>query len=264
MKKLVLMAQLALMSTLLVAQSGYAEEDKAVATVKAAIKSLGLKDNPEKITKSILPGLYEVVVGQYVLYVSDDGKYMLQGDLYDVQRRVNLTDEIRSEGRLKAMQELDEDTMIVFAPKSGSPKFTITAFTDIDCGYCRKLHSQMKAYNDLGIEVRYASYPRAGMNSPSYDKAVAVWCAVDRNNSMNIAKAGASLSQLKEQKQVDDKSCKDPIAQHMKIAHMVGVTGTPTLVMEDGTVLPGYLPPDRLLEELKQNAKKHQSSKNNS
>jgi thiol:disulfide interchange protein DsbC len=267
MKKRFLKAQITLMSVLLVgvlsvASLTYAEEDdKAIATIKAAIASLGLKDEPEKITPSAIPGLYQVSVGQYVLYVSADGKYMLQGDLYDVKSRTNLTDEIRSEKRVQAMQELDEDSMIIFAPSSGKPKFTITAFTDIDCGYCRKLHKAMKQYNDLGIEIRYVSYPRAGLNSPSYDKAVAVWCAVDRNEAMNTAKAGASLSELKKIKHVKDDSCKDSIKEHMKVANIVGVTGTPTLVMDDGSVLPGYLPPQRLYQALEQNAKEHKSNK---
>jgi thiol:disulfide interchange protein DsbC len=153
------------------------------------------------------------------------------------------------------MEELDKDSMIIFSPESGKAKYTITAFTDIDCGYCRKLHSEMKDYNDLGIEVRYVSYPRAGLNSPSYEKAVAVWCSVDRNKAMSSAKAGASLEQLKKAEQVKDQSCKDPIKQHMKVASMVGVTGTPTLVMDDGSVLPGYLPAQRLLQALQENAK---------
>jgi thiol:disulfide interchange protein DsbC len=252
MKKLLSMARILLMSTLVVAQSTYAEEDNTIATIKASIESLGLRDKPEKISKSAVPGLYEVVVGQYVLYVSADGKYMLQGDLFDVQRRVNLTDEIRSVRRAKAMEELDEDSMIIFSPESGKAKYSITAFTDIDCGYCRKLHKEMKDYNDLGIEVRYVSYPRAGLNSPSYEKAVAVWCAVDRNKAMSTAKAGASLNDLQKVEQVKDESCKNPIKQHMKVASMVGVTGTPTLVMDDGSVLPGYLPPQRLLQALKE------------
>lgn len=248
-------------ATLTAVSPALAEEDKAIAAINAAIASLGLKEKPEKITKSAIPGLYEVMVGQYILYVSADGKYMIQGDLYDVQQRVNLTDEIRAGVRVKAMQELDKDSMIVFAPTSGKPKCVITAFTDIDCGYCRKLHNEMKDYNDLGIEVRYASYPRAGLNTPSYEKAVAVWCAVDRNEAMTTAKAGASLSQLKEIKQVDDKSCKDPIQEHMRIAGLVGVTGTPTLVLEDGSVLPGYVPAQRLLQELEENAKRNKTPK---
>jgi thiol:disulfide interchange protein DsbC len=267
MKRLFITAQIALMSALFVgalsvASSTYAEEEnKDIATIKAAIASLGLKDKPEKIIPSAVPGLYEVLVGQYVLYVSGDGKYMLQGDLYDVQRRVNLTDEIRSENRVKAMRALDEDSMIIFSPADGKAKFTITAFTDIDCGYCRKLHKEMQQYNELGIEVRYVSYPRAGLNSPSYEKAVAVWCAVDRNKAMTTAKSGASLNQLKEVEQVKDKSCKDPIKEHMKIANLVGVTGTPTLVMEDGSVLPGYVPADRLYQELEKHAKSQKSNK---
>jgi thiol:disulfide interchange protein DsbC len=260
MKKFWLTPQIFLITTLVGVPVANAEEEKGLETVKAAINSLHLRDKPEKITKSVIPGMYEVVVGQYVLYVSADGRYMLQGDLYDVHKRVNLTDEIRQEGRVKAMKALDSDSLIVFSPKSDKVKYTITAFTDVDCGYCRKLHKEIKEYNALGIAVRYASYPRAGVNSPSYYKAAAVWCAVDRNKAMTMAKNGATLEQLKGLEQVKGKTCDDSIQQQMKIANLVGVTGTPTLVMQDGSVLPGYLPPKQLLQALDEDAKQNQAS----
>ena len=258
MKKFWLIPQFTLIGALVSVPIANAEEqDKGLETVKAAITSLQLRDKPEKITKSVIPGMYEVVIGQYILYVSADGHYMLQGDLYDVQKRVNLTDEIRQEGRIKAMKALDEDSLIVFSPKPEKVKYTITAFTDVDCGYCRKLHKEIKEYNDLGIAVRYASYPRAGVNSPSYYKAAAVWCAVDQHKAMTMAKNGASLDQLKGLDQVKGKTCDDSIKQQMKVANLIGVTGTPTLVMQDGSVLPGYLPPKRLLEALDDDAKQN-------
>ena len=232
----------------------YAEDDEGLATVKATLSVLMPKAQADSVTKSAIPGMYEAVFGAQVIYVSADGRFMLEGDLYDLQRRVNLTEEKRQSGRVKAMESLDEASMIVFSPKSET-KYTITAFTDIDCGYCRKLHKEMKDYNDLGITIRYASYPRSGLNTPSYEKAVAVWCAVDRNKAMNFAKGGASLEQLQAIEQVKDKNCKDPIKLHMQVASMVGVSGTPTLVMQDGSVLPGYVPAQRLLQILEDSAK---------
>ena len=175
---------------------------------------------------------------------------MIERDIYDLKRRVNLTEAKRQGGRAKTMNSIDEKSMIVFSPEKSKAKHVITAFTDIDCGYCRKLHDQVKDYNKLAIELRYLAYPRAGLQSKSYQKAVAVWCAVDRNKAMSFAKGGAKLAQLQQMTQVEDKTCKDSIKTHYEAARQIGVTGTPTLVMEDGSVLPGYVPPDRLIKIL--------------
>lgn len=250
MKNLWLIALLTIFTT----QVAYAE-DKGLASVKAALKVLMPKAQADSVAKSGLPGIYEAVYGAQVIYISTDGRFMFDGDLYDVQRRVNLTEEKRQGGRVKAMSGIDKDSMIIFSPK-GKVKHTITAFTDIDCGYCRKLHKEMKDYNDMGIEVRYVAYPRAGLNSDSYRKAAAVWCAVDSNKAMNFAKGGAKLEQLQQVKQVKDETCKDPIKRHMEVANTIGVTGTPTLVLQDGSVLPGYVPAKRLIQVLENQADK--------
>ncbi|MDH5325175.1 MAG: DsbC family protein [Gammaproteobacteria bacterium] len=222
-----------------------AELDK----VRKSLQSLNIKSQPDSVTKSKVPGFYEVVYGAQVFYITADAKYMIEGDVWDLKRRVNLTEEKRNTGRVKAVSALDEKSLLIFAPKE--KKYSITVFTDIDCGYCRKLHNQMAEYNDLGIEIRYAAYPRSGLQTESYFKAVAVWCAVDKLKAMNFAKGGAKLAQLQQMTQVEGDTCKKSIEQHMSVAREVGVTGTPTIVMEDGSVLPGYVPPARLLQELR-------------
>lgn len=227
---------------------GFAGELDAV---RAGLKALNIKAEPDSIKKAKIPGFYQVMFGAQVFYVSADARYMIEGDVWDLKSRVNLTEQQRSSGRVKAVAGMDESSLLMFSPSKQKTKYSITAFTDIDCGYCRKLHKQMKDYNKLGIEIRYAAYPRSGPQTPSYFKAVAVWCAKDRNKAMNFAKGGAKLEQLQKLAQVDGEKCKNSIAQHMKVAREVGVSGTPTLVMEDGSVLPGYVPPERLLQELK-------------
>ncbi len=251
MKNLTLIFLMAMLAV----QSAMAE-DPQMAKVETALKGLMPKAEPDAIAESAIPGLYEAVYGAQVVYVSSNGQYMIEGDIYDLKRRVNLTETKRQGGRVKAMDSIDEKSMIVFKPENGKAKHIITAFTDIDCGYCRKLHEQVKDYNKLGIELRYLAYPRAGMQSKSYYKAVAVWCAVDKNKAMGFAKGGATLSQLQQMTQVEDKTCKDAIRAHYEAAKQVGVTGTPTLVMEDGSVLPGYVPPERLIKILDSKAKK--------
>jgi thiol:disulfide interchange protein DsbC len=143
---------------------------------------------PDKISPSPMAGVSEVLIGPRLMYVSNDGKYLLQGSLIDLKTRVDIGEERRNGIRLDALNDLGEDKMIVFPAKE--QKHVITVFTDIDCGYCRKLHDEMDKYNAEGITVRYLMFPRAGIDSPSYKKAVTVWCDKDPQNAMTRAKSG--------------------------------------------------------------------------
>ena len=197
----------------------------------------------DSITATPVPGLYEVVYGPQVFYVSADGRYLVTGDLVDLKNQHNLTEERRAGARLKAIDAVGEDAMIIYSPK-GEVKHTVTVFTDIDCGYCRKLHKGMKEMNDLGIRVRYLAFPRAGLGSSAYREAVSVWCAKDRNAAMDAAKAGVP---------VPPADCKDnPVAREYQLGRSLDVNGTPAMVLDDGRMLPGYLPPKRLLAVLEE------------
>jgi thiol:disulfide interchange protein DsbC len=230
-----------LMVAPVISMSGEAEDITAVKTMLATLMP---QAKPDVVSPSVLPGMFEAIYGPQIIYVTKDGRYMFEGDLYDLQRRVNLTETRRETGRAKVVSELDPQSLIVFSP--AKPKYTITAFTDIDCGYCRKLHNQIAEYNKLGIAVRYAAYPRAGVDTPSYEKAVSVWCAADRKAAMTIAKSGETP---------EKKQCDNPVKKHMEAAKDVGVTGTPTLVLDNGRVIPGYVEPVRLLQILDQAGK---------
>ena len=205
------------------------------------LNSLVPGQQPDSVKASPLAGLHEVVYGPQVLYVSDDGRYAVQGDIVDLDTRTNLTEQKRSGARMDAINRLGEDSMIVFAPKK--VKHTVSVFTDIDCGYCRKLHREMSTYNEAGIKVRYLAFPRAGVASPGYGKTVSVWCAEDRRKAMTDAKNGKAVSA---------KKCENPVREHFQMGRLVGITGTPTLVLETGDVIPGYVPAARLEEALEQ------------
>lgn len=224
------------------AQSLAAESDD-IATIKKVLSELMPQAQAESIKPAAMPGMYEAVFGPQIIYISGDGRFMFEGDLYDLKNRMNLTETKRSVGRAKTVHDMDEKTMVVFSPAADKVKYTITAFTDIDCGYCRKMHTQMKEYNDLGIAFRYMAYPRSGVDTPSYFKAVSVWCAGDRQAAMTKAKAGENLAKA---------DCETPIKAHMDAAKLVGVTGTPTMVLENGRVIPGYVEPKRLIQILDQ------------
>lgn len=182
-----------------------------------------------------IPGLYELTIGPRLYYVSKDGRYLIDGHLIDLKSRTDLTEAKLAQARLAALDKVGEKQMIVFAPDR--PTATITVFTDIDCGYCRKFHAQIDEYLNLGIKVRYVFYPRAGKDSSSYHKAVAVWCAKDRNAALTAAKQGKSLEM---------RSCDHPVDGHMALAEEFGINGTPMIVTESGQILPGYVPPEQL------------------
>jgi thiol:disulfide interchange protein DsbC len=208
-----------------------------VATVKAAVAKALPEVKVDGVATSPIPGLYEVMVGSQIIYVTGDGRYFVDGRIVDLKTREDLTEPRLSAVRKGAVNAVGDDQMIVFAgPKA---EHTVTVFTDIDCPYCAKLHSQIKQYEDEGIRVRYLLFPRAGARSPSYDEAVSVWCSEDRNQALTDAKAG---------KKIPAKTCDNPVDEHMALGRKVGVSGTPAIMLESGELIPGYVEPKRLAQ----------------
>lgn len=218
----------------------HAAESAADAAARKALAELAPQAKPDKIEAAPLPGYRQVIVGGQIAYVSDDGKYLLQGTLFDAQAKRDLTaTRLAVENKVR-IDAVPESKRITFAP-AGKPKYKVTVFTDIDCGYCRKLHSEIAEYNKRGIQVDYLFFPRSGIGSPSYDKAVSVWCAKDRKEAFTAAKAGREPAPMR---------CDNPVAEEYKLGTQVGVDGTPTIFAADGTKLAGYLPPDQMLARL--------------
>ena len=203
--------------------------------VQASIAKLNPDLAVDSVTTTPVPGVYEVAIGPRLVYMTGDGRYLIQGSISDVEKREDLTEPRRNAIRLGAINKVSENEMVIFGAKDAP--YTITVFTDIDCGFCRRLHSEIGKYNANGIRVRYLFMPRAGAGSESYQKAVGVWCAKDRQQAMTDAKAG---------KEVPAGDCKNPVEEHVALAELIGVTGTPALILPDGELLPGYVPPDRL------------------
>jgi len=171
------------------------------------------------------------------LYATADGRYMIAGDLYEMtDKLVNIAEKARNEKREELIAAVSLNDMTVF-PAQGHRKAIITVFTDVDCGYCRKLHLEVPAMNKMGVEVRYLAYPRSGVGTPSYDKLVTAWCSANRQDAITRMKRGEELPQ---------KTCDNPVAHEYELGQMAGVTGTPAIVLEDGRMLPGYLSADEL------------------
>lgn len=198
-------------------------------------------EKPDSVAPSAVPGLFEVVLGGQVLYVSEDGRFVVQGDILDLEVRANLTENRRGELRGQVINAVNEKDMVVFAPEGQPAKYTVTVFTDIDCGYCRKMHSQMAAYNKEGIKIRYLLFPREGLDSESFNKAVSVWCADNRQEAMTKAKRGEAI---------ENKRCDNPVQAQYELGQKIGVRGTPSMILENGEMLPGYVPPTQLAELL--------------
>lgn len=209
------------------------------AAVKKALAKFMPSEQIDRVKPSEINGLYEVVSGSNIFYASEDGKYLIQGQLFDAEAKKNLTETKLAGVRKVALEKVGEQNMILF--KSPAQKYTVTVFTDIDCGYCRKLHSEIDQYLAQGITVRYLFYPRAGKGSDSYSKAISVWCSSDRNKALTAAKKG----DLPETKQ-----CDNPIDEHMQLAESFGVNGTPMIITQAGNILPGYVPAPQLAKVL--------------
>lgn len=189
-----------------------------------------------------IPGFVEVRHGGEVVYVSRDGETMLRGDIIRLSSGENLTEERRAELRKAMLAEIPSRQSIVF--RGEKVETTITVFTDIDCGYCRKLHRGVGRLNGNGIAVRYLFYPRSGPGTASWRKAEHVWCSEDSRDALTRAKAGEPVTAT---------GCgSTPVEEHYRLGRAVGVSGTPTIVTESGELIRGYMPPDRLIEKIRQ------------
>lgn len=228
-----------------------AAEPDNMSRLREQLNALVPELEPSSIEPTPIDGLYEVRYGAEVLYVSEEGRYLLRGSLVDLQERQDLTEMARAKARLNMLSQVNERQMIVFSPKN--PKHTITVFTDIDCAYCRKLHSEIDRYLARGIKVRYLAFPRTGVDSPSFDKAVDVWCAPNRNVALTKAKKGQPVA---------DQSCNNSVEEQMELGHLLGVSGTPAIVLESGEMIPGYQPAKSLSEMLDKLAMRHAATSN--
>jgi thiol:disulfide interchange protein DsbC len=215
-----------------------AASDAQVA-IERALKEIMPEIAPSEIRPSPVAGLSEVLIGPKLFYMTNDGNYLFQGSLIDIKTRTDISEERRKVVRLDEINKVGENSMIIFPAEK--ERHTITVFTDIDCGYCRKLHKEIDQYNAKGITVRYMMFPRSGKNTPSYYKAVSVWCADDRRDALTRSKAGETLPKAE---------CSNPVTTHMNLGELLGIQGTPAIVLDNGELLPGYVPANRLAQVL--------------
>ncbi len=218
-----------------------------VENIKKQLKVMFGGEEADKVVESDYPGLYEVTLGTEVVYISEDTQFLIYGNLIDRKNKIDLTrraketaEKAYSVKRKAILDKQDQTATIDF--KAKDEKYVLNVFTDIDCPYCAKLHNEVPALNKEGITVKYYLFPRAGLKSASYKKAVSSWCADDKQDA---------LTKAKNRQSIPSKTCENPIAAQYKLGQEIGVTGTPALVTEKGTLIPGYMPANILISRLK-------------
>jgi thiol:disulfide interchange protein DsbC len=212
--------------------------DEVPKAVTDALHALAPNAKADSITLSSLPGFYAVIVEGHVLYIGADGKYLIEGMVFDVARHIDIKDEQLSATRRDGLAKIAKEKRLVFAPPH--PKYKVTVFTDVDCPYCRQFHKQIADYNRLGIEVDYILFP-LNIHPGADKKAESVWCAGDRNSAYTDAMNGQALP---------TKTCDNPVKELTSMAMAMGLSGTPAIIAEDGTQLGGYVPPADLVQRL--------------
>ncbi|SEG80689.1 DsbC family protein [Marinobacterium lutimaris] len=239
-------ALVAAMLMLVVAQGAQAAED-ANNKIAERIKSVDSRLDVESVTATPMDGLFEVVLSSgEVLYTDSEGEYVLSGELFHLEQGrglVNLTEQRMQKVRVDALAKIPAEQRVVF-PAKGERKARIQVFTDVDCVYCRRLHSEVETLNEMGIEVDYLAFPRGGERSAAAGKMSAIWCAEpgeERRELMNRAKAGEALEPV---------NCENPVLDQFHLGQQLGVNGTPALILDNGQMLPGYVPAERLKQIL--------------
>jgi thiol:disulfide interchange protein DsbC len=217
-----------------------ADDDAELQKVRETVSDMFNGIQADDIYASDIDGWYTIRKGAIIAYISSDGRYLLQGDLIDLVDQVNLSEKDRNSARAKMMTSVTDDQAIIFTPQT--IRHTVTVFTDIDCTFCRRLHSQIDEYMEEGIQIRYLLYPRSGPASASWVKAEQVWCSDDRNEALTLAKLDENF---------DSSQCDtSAVSAHYAMGQDVGLRGTPAIVLEDGTLFSGYLPPKQLTEAI--------------
>lgn len=210
----------------------------------ASVKQKIVKQIPEMVdavvTATPIPGVYSVQQGSFIFYTSADANYVFRGQLLSLSDKRNLTEDAVKQFRKEVFHDLQDKDTIIYLPEGGKFTHTITVFTDVDCPYCHKLHAQLATILAAGIRVRYAFFPRAGLNTPSYQKAVHAWCNQQKPDELSSMMQGKTPEKLM--------TCANPIEQHVDLASRLGLQGTPSILLENGTLIPGLPPVAELIK----------------
>ena len=194
------------------------------------------------IEESSMPDFYVVnVANNQILYVSKDFKFVLAGEVIALNdgKITSLNDVYENKFIKNIISSIKPNESIDFI--SSNERFKLKIFTDVSCSYCRLLHSEIDQYLSNGITINYLAFPRDGLDSEVYKDMVSVWCSLDPKESLNKLKKGGNI---------ESKNCKNPVEEHFRKGSLIGITGTPTIILEDGTKFSGYIPANELIKIL--------------
>lgn len=236
-----IMAALGLSFSALAPAADASAIEERVRALVPEVETLAIAETP-------IPGVMEVQLNSEIIYISEDGRYLMQGRLIDLETQEDLTDAAKSVLRREKLSELDDAQMVSFGPQDA--EYELMVFTDTDCGYCRRLHEQMDEYTEEGIRINYLAFPRAGVGSQTYETMVSVWCSDDRQEAMDTAKSGS---------QPPEAQCENPVESQYQLGKALGVTGTPSMITPSGDMIPGYVPPKQLRQRLESLSKARDS-----
>jgi thiol:disulfide interchange protein DsbC len=238
LRKIVSLKKIAFSFMLLTAFVNNAFADDSL--INQSLAKMGVK--AESITPSPITGISSVLTQHGTLYITNDGKYLFQSPIYDLTGKS--PKEIINKALVGKLDALKDQMIVYKAPKE---KYVVTVFTDITCGYCHKLHESMKEYNDEGITIRYLAFPRSGMGKQSAKDMQSIWCSATPAKSLDAAFKGEKISPIA--------SCKTNIADQYALGLQLGVQGTPAIVLKDGSIIAGFMPPKELANLLAQHGK---------
>ena len=211
-----------------------------VSAVQKNLAASGIDAKILSATPTDMPDIYWVSGEDMPAFFTDKtGQHIIQGQIVRIGEAepIDITAKLQADAAQQKLAKVAKEDMVIF-PAKGETKGVIYAFTDADCGYCRKLHSEMQQINDLGIEVRYLAWPRSPQTLP---KMEAIWCSKDRNEAMNTAKSGGDVSAP---------SCENPVEDQVALGMSLGVRGTPAVFTETGEQIGGYLPAQQIAQAL--------------
>lgn len=194
--------------------------------IKASFAEVGL--NVTSVADAAVPGLLQVMTDRGLFFATQDGTFLIEGQIYNLKQKVLVNEQILKGVRKAGISKMVNTVIEYKAPKE---KYAINVFTDISCGYCRKLHAEMQSYLDAGITVRYLAFPRGGLQSETFTSLESVWCAKDQQKAMNEAKSGEDVVKT---------TCDSPVAAQFEMGHSFGISGTPAIILPDGSLIPGY------------------------
>jgi thiol:disulfide interchange protein DsbC len=215
--------------------------DEVIEQIQKSVRGITPDASQIIANETPIPGVLEVRIDSELFYMSENGRYLIQGRVVDLEEGVDLTEAAQNRIRRERYNEIDPAELISFGPEDADHELLV--FTDVDCGYCRRLHEQIDEYNEEGIRVSYLAFPRAGAGSVTHEKMVSVWCADDAQAAMTLAKAGQTPPKA---------TCNHPVDYHTLLGKEMGVSGTPALMTPDGKLIPGYVPPKQLRARLDQ------------